>query len=56
MTTSVSFYTDLLTSVKQRTRQGQARAVLAVNAELIALYWDVGGKELIQRCPEQAVC
>lgn len=42
MTTSLFHYTDLLTSVKQRIRQGQTRAVMAANAELIALYWDVG--------------
>jgi len=42
MTTPLFHYTDLLASVKQRIRQGQARAVLAANAELIALYWDVG--------------
>ena len=42
MTTSLFHYTDLLASVKQRIRQGQARAVLAANAELITLYWDVG--------------
>ena len=42
MTTSLFHYADLLTSVKQRIRQGQARAVMAANAELISLYWDVG--------------
>lgn len=35
-------YTTLLGDIKQRVRHGQTRAVLAVNAELIRLYWDIG--------------
>lgn len=35
-------YADLLGDIKQRVRHAQARAVLAVNAELIQLYWDIG--------------
>ncbi len=35
-------YADLLSDIKQRVRHAQARAVLAVNAELIRLYWDIG--------------
>jgi len=35
-------YTSLLSDIKQRVRHGQTRAVLAVNAELIRLYWDIG--------------
>ncbi len=42
MTTDLFQYADLLTSVKVRIRQGQTRAVMAANAELISLYWDVG--------------
>jgi predicted nuclease of restriction endonuclease-like (RecB) superfamily len=32
----------LLTDIKQRVRHAQTRAVLAVNAELIRLYWEIG--------------
>jgi hypothetical protein len=32
----------LLADIKQRIRQTQTRAVLAVNAELIRLYWEIG--------------
>lgn len=35
-------YAGLLDEVRQRVRQAQIRAVLAVNAELIRLYWEVG--------------
>lgn len=35
-------YAALLSDIKQRVRHGQTRAVLAVNAELIRLYWDIG--------------
>jgi len=32
----------LLADIKQRIRQAQTQAVLAVNAELIRLYWEIG--------------
>jgi predicted nuclease of restriction endonuclease-like (RecB) superfamily len=35
-------YSALLGDIKQRVRRAQVRAVLAVNAELIRLYWDIG--------------
>ncbi|MFA7239834.1 MAG: DUF1016 N-terminal domain-containing protein [Sulfuricellaceae bacterium] len=35
-------YPILLTDIKQRIRQAQTRAILAVNRELLALYWDIG--------------
>lgn len=35
-------YTTLLSDIKQRIRHAQTRAVLAVNAELIRLYWEIG--------------
>lgn len=35
-------YTALLADIKQRVRHAQTRAVLAVNAELIQLYWEIG--------------
>lgn len=36
-------YTPLLAEIKARVRHAQSRAVLAVNAELIRLYWEIGG-------------
>jgi hypothetical protein len=35
-------YPTLLKEITARIRQGQFRATMAVNAELLALYWDVG--------------
>ena len=35
-------YASLLGDVKSRIQQAQSRAVLAANAELIRLYWDIG--------------
>lgn len=35
-------YRNLLGEIKTRVRAGQRRAALAANAELIALYWDIG--------------
>ena len=35
-------YASLLSDIKQRVRHAQTRAVLAVNAELIRLYWEIG--------------
>lgn len=39
---SVHNYADLLAQVKLRIREGQTRAILSANAELVRLYWDVG--------------
>jgi predicted nuclease of restriction endonuclease-like (RecB) superfamily len=39
---SVPLYASLFGDIKQRIRQSQTRAMLAVNAELIRLYWDIG--------------
>ena len=44
-------YGELLADVKSRIRQAQTRAVLAVNAELVRLYWDIG--RLIARRQQQ---
>jgi predicted nuclease of restriction endonuclease-like (RecB) superfamily len=44
-------YAVLLAEIKQRVRYAQVRAVLAVNAELIRLYWEIGA--LIDRRQEQ---
>ncbi len=35
-------YVDLLKDLKSRIHRAQTRAVLAVNAELVRLYWDIG--------------
>lgn len=40
--TSIAFYRELLTDIKARVRQAQTRAVLAANAEMILMYWDIG--------------
>ena len=35
-------FPELLNEVKVRIRQAQSRAVIAANAELVRLYWDIG--------------
>ena len=35
-------YRQALAAIKQRIQSSQTRAVLAVNAELLGLYWDIG--------------
>jgi DUF1016 N-terminal domain len=40
--TPAPLYASLFGDIKQRIRQSQTRAMLAVNAELIRLYWDIG--------------
>jgi len=37
-----TFYCDLLGDIKVRVRQGQHRAALSANAEMIHMYWDIG--------------
>ena len=44
-------YAGLLADIRQRVRHAQTRAVLAVNGELIRLYWDIGA--LIDRRQRQ---
>lgn len=41
-------YGELLSSLRQRIRSAQVRAGLAVNRELVLLYWEVG-KEILRR-------
>lgn len=41
-------YPQLLTEIKRRVTAAQTRAALAVNGELIALYWDIG-REILER-------
>jgi predicted nuclease of restriction endonuclease-like (RecB) superfamily len=42
MSSDLGFYGKLLTEIKDRIRQGQTRAALSANAEMIAMYWDIG--------------
>jgi predicted nuclease of restriction endonuclease-like (RecB) superfamily len=42
LTKEVMNYPALLKEIKDRIRQGQLRASMAVNVELLSLYWDVG--------------
>ena len=41
-------YTDFLESLKASVRQSQTKAMLSVNRELIALYWDIG-RQIVNR-------
>lgn len=36
------FYNNLLSDIKNRVRQGQIRANLSANTEMLATYWDIG--------------
>jgi predicted nuclease of restriction endonuclease-like (RecB) superfamily len=45
-------YDDLLTDLKQRIRTAQVRAALAVNQELVRLYWSIGA-DISRRMQEQ---
>jgi predicted nuclease of restriction endonuclease-like (RecB) superfamily len=38
----LAMYGDLLADIKRRVRQAQHRAALSANAEMIAMYWDIG--------------
>ena len=51
MSEELTNYATLLADIKQRVRHAQTRAVLAVNAELILLYWGIGA--LIDRRQKQ---
>lgn len=42
MISDLAFYGNLLTEIKDRIRQAQTRASLSANAEMIAMYWDIG--------------
>lgn len=42
MTINPTHYSGLLCEIRLRVRQAQTRVVLAVNAELIRLYWEIG--------------
>ena len=47
----LTLYKNLLLDIKQRIGEAQTRAVLAVNAELLQLYWDIG--QMIAQRQEQ---
>lgn len=40
--TSLVLYGNLLSDIKTRIRQAQVKATLSANAEMIAMYWDIG--------------
>jgi len=42
MSTELTIYSDLSVGIKNRVRQGQIKAYVAVNTELLATYWDIG--------------
>jgi len=39
----LTIYRDLLGDIKTRVRQAQHRAVLSANAEMLFMYWEIGG-------------
>ncbi|MDZ7970566.1 MAG: DUF1016 N-terminal domain-containing protein [Nostoc sp. DedSLP03] len=45
-------YDAFLSTLKQRIRTAQVRAALAVNKELVLLYWQIG-REILQRQQEE---
>jgi uncharacterized protein DUF1016 len=53
-------YADLLQDLKSRIRSAQVKAALAVNQELIALYWQIGRKIIERQRPSStawaAIC
>lgn len=48
ITPSPQTYAALLASIKERIQTAQVRAALAVNRELVLLYWAIG-KEILAR-------
>ncbi|NTV15643.1 MAG: DUF1016 domain-containing protein [Desulfobulbaceae bacterium] len=52
MSSELVFYGGLLVEIKTRIRQAQSRAALSANAEMIAMYWDIG-RMLHQRQQEE---
>ena len=42
-------YRQAIAAIKQRIQASQTRAVLAVNAELLGLYWDIGDHAATQQ-------
>ncbi|WP_404376769.1 YhcG family protein [Vreelandella aquamarina] len=52
LATSPEGYADWLAELKKRIHQAQQRATLAVNQELVLLYWQIG-QDILQRQAEQ---
>ena len=48
MDNSLTQYSTLLSEIKERIRSRQVRAALAVNKEMLLLYWEIG-RVLVQR-------
>jgi len=42
MSKDLVFYQDLLSDIKNRIRQGQYKALISANSEMLATYWDIG--------------
>jgi predicted nuclease of restriction endonuclease-like (RecB) superfamily len=42
MVSDLTLYSGLLIEIKERVRLSQTRAALSANAEMIAMYWDIG--------------
>ena len=42
MKSNLKIYSDLLNEIKIRVKQGQLRANLSANTEMLAAYWDIG--------------
>ena len=51
-TPSTHTYAALLSSIKERIQAAQVRAAVAVNQELVVLYWGIG-KEILARQQEE---
>ena len=51
-TPSAETYAKLLASIKQQIQSAQLRAALAVNRELVLLYWGIGNEILARQREE----
>ncbi len=40
---NISEYTQLLNNIKQRVQLAQKRAIFSASAEMLRMYWDIGG-------------
>lgn len=49
MNSEIAIYNNLLTNIKNRVRQGQIKANLTANAEMLATYWDIGRMIYLQQ-------
>ena len=46
------YYDDFFRNLKERIRSAQVKAALAVNREIVLLYWQIG-REILQRQQEE---